>query len=603
MPDPSTRTAGSPQLAFRQRGLLVAAILALVVGGLVGLAAVVFLEAISWVQLLALGTREEMVISGLVEQPWWRRLAGPLIGGVIVGGLMTVLYPTLSRPPGVANVIAASALRRGRMSFRDGIKAASLNAISLGFGASVGREGPMVHWGATIGAWGARALGLDPRIRRTLLACGVSAAVAASFNAPLAGVFFALEVVVGHYAFSLFAPCVLAALAATLVGRAVRGDDPAFIMPEIVMAGAADFPLFGLLGGFSGLVAVLFIVLTFRIVRLADHLSLPWWSRPAIAGLIVGLIAIQLPQVLGIGYEATQLTLAGQYGLLLLVAVLAGKIVCAAACQGLGFGGGVFSPSLLIGAALGATFGQLVGLLPWGTSDPSAYAIVGMGATAAAVLGAPISTVLMVFELTGSYPMAVGSMVAVVFAVGLARAITGHSFFTRQLQMLGLDIRDGKDVSLLQNTQVSEILDTDVDTVPPTMPAPEVLDRLIDSRWGRLFVVSDTGKLEGFITLETSRSALKDPENTAADVALDALYVTANCDLTTAMKRFVEKGEAHVPVVTDEASNRLIGLIHDFDVSYAYHRAMLVAEGQEDLPVNAQWSREKRDSDTQSSSK
>ena len=264
---------------------------------------------------------------------------------------------------------------------------------------------------------------------------------------------------------------------------------------------------------------------------------------------------------------------------------------------------GVFSPSLLIGAALGATFGQLVGLLPWGTSDPSAYAIVGMGATAAAVLGAPISTVLMVFELTGSYPMAVGSMVAVVFAVGLARAITGHSFFTRQLQMLGLDIRDGKDVSLLQNTQVSEILDTDVDTVPPTMPAPEVLDRLIDSRWGRLFVVSDTGKLEGFITLETSRSALKDPENTAADVALDALYVTANCDLTTAMKRFVEKGEAHVPVVTDEASNRLIGLIHDFDVSYAYHRAMLVAEGQEDLPVNAQWSREKRDSDTQSSSK
>ena len=213
--------------------------------------------------------------------------------------------------------------------------------------------------------------------------------------------------------------------------------------------------------------------------------------------------------------------------------------------------------------------------------------------TAAAVLGAPISTVLMVFELTGSYPMAVGSMVAVVIAVGLSRALTGHSFFTRQLQMLGLDIRDGKDVSLLQNTRVSEILDTDVDTVAPPTPAPEALERLIASRWGRVFVVSDTGQLQGFITLETSRSALKDPENTAADVAMDALSVTASCDLTTAMKRFVEKGEAHVPVVMDDGSNTLVGLIHDFDVSYAYHRAMLVAEGQDDLPASAEWSREK----------
>lgn len=568
--------------------------LAVVVGALVGLAAVVFLELISWAQWLALGTREELLISGLNQDHWWRRMAAPVVGGLIIGGLMLVFYPNLPRPPGVAYVIAASALRRGTMSFRDGIKAATLNGISLGFGASVGREGPMVHWGATIGAWGARALGLDPRVRRTLLACGVSAAVAASFNAPLAGVFFALEVVVGHYAFSVFAPCVLAALTATLVGRAVRGDDPAFVMPEIVIAGPIDFPLFGALGGVSGLIAVLFIFMSFRIVRVAEQLRLPWWCRPAIAGLIVGLIAIQLPQVLGIGYEATQLTLAGQYGLLLLVAILVGKIICATACQGLGFGGGVFSPSLLIGAALGAVFGQLVGWLPWETSGSSAYAIVGMGAVAAAVLGAPISTVLMVFELTGSYPMAVGSMVAVVFAVGLSRTLTGHSFFTRQLQSMGHDIRDGKDISLLRNTQVSEVLDEEPDTVAPDLPAPATLEAVIASRWGRVFVIGEGGRLEGFITLETSRSAFDDPDKTAADLASPALSVTSACDLTTAMKRFVEKGEAHVPVIEDETSQRLIGVIHDFDVSYAYHRAMLVAEGQEELPEAAPWNREDR---------
>ena len=568
--------------------------LAVVVGALVGLAAVVFLELIAWTQWLALGTREELLISGLNQDHWWRRMAAPVVGGLIIGGLMLVFYPNLPRPPGVAYVIAASALRRGTMSFRDGIKAATLNGISLGFGASVGREGPMVHWGATIGAWGARALGLDPRVRRTLLACGVSAAVAASFNAPLAGVFFALEVVVGHYAFSVFAPCVLAALTATLVGRAVRGDDPAFVMPEIIIAGPIDFPLFGALGGVSGLIAVLFIFMSFRIVRVAEQLRLPWWCRPAIAGLIVGLIAIQLPQVLGIGYEATQLTLAGQYGLLLLVAILVGKIICATACQGLGFGGGVFSPSLLIGAALGAVFGQLVGWLPWETSGSSAYAIVGMGAVAAAVLGAPISTVLMVFELTGSYPMAVGSMVAVVFAVGLSRTLTGHSFFTRQLQSMGHDIRDGKDISLLRNTQVSEVLDEEPDTVAPDLPAPATLEAVIASRWGRVFVIGEGGRLEGFITLETSRSAFDDPDKTAADLASPALSVTSACDLTTAMKRFVEKGEAHVPVIEDEASQRLIGVIHDFDVSYAYHRAMLVAEGQEELPEAAPWNREDR---------
>ena len=559
-----------------------------------GLAAVVVLELIAWTQWLALGTREELLISGLNQDHWWRRMAAPVVGGLIIGGLMLVFYPNLPRPPGVAYVIAASALRRGTMSFRDGIKAATLNGISLGFGASVGREGPMVHWGATIGAWGARALGLDPRVRRTLLACGVSAAVAASFNAPLAGVFFALEVVVGHYAFSVFAPCVLAALTATLVGRAVRGDDPAFVMPEIVIAGPIDFPLFGALGGVSGLMAVLFIFMSFRIVRVAEQLRLPWWCRPAIAGLIVGLIAIQLPQVLGIGYEATQLALAGQYGLLLLVAILVGKIICATACQGLGFGGGVFSPSLLIGAALGAVFGQLVGWLPWETSGSSAYAIVGMGAVAAAVLGAPISTVLMVFELTGSYPMAVGSMVAVVFAVGLSRTLTGHSFFTRQLQSMGHDIRDGKDISLLRNTQVSEVLDEEPDTVAPDLPAPATLEAVIASRWGRVFVIGEGGRLEGFITLETSRSAFDDPDKTAADLASPALSVTSACDLTTAMKRFVEKGEAHVPVIEDETSQRLIGVIHDFDVSYAYHRAMLVAEGQEELPEAAPWNREDR---------
>ena len=594
MADPSTRSTASPHLAFRQRGLVVAMGLAVVVGPLVGLAAVVFLELIAWTQWLALGTREELLISGLNQDHWWRRMAAPVAGGLIIGGLMLVLYPSLPRPPGVAHVIAASALRRGTMSFRDGVKAATLNGISLGFGASVGREGPMVHWGATIGAWGARALGLDPRVRRTLLACGVSAAVAASFNAPLAGVFFALEVVVGHYAFSVFAPCVLAALTATLVGRAVRGDDPAFVMPEIVIAGPIDFPLFGALGGVSGLMAVLFIFMSFRIVRLAEQLRLPWWCRPAIAGLIVGLIAIQLPQVLGIGYEATQLALAGQYGLLLLVAILAGKIICATACQGLGFGGGVFSPSLLIGAALGAVFGQLVGWLPWETSGSSAYAIVGMGAVAAAVLGAPISTVLMVFELTGSYPMAVGSMVAVVFAVGLSRTLTGHSFFTRQLQSMGHDIRDGKDISLLRNTQVSEVLDQEPDTVTPDLPAPATLEAVIASRWGRVFVIGEGGRLEGFITLETSRSAFDDPDKTAADLASPALSVTSACDLTTAMKRFVEKGEAHVPVIEDETSQRLIGVIHDFDVSYAYHRAMLVAEGQEELPEAAPWTREDR---------
>ncbi|MBL6772125.1 MAG: chloride channel protein [Alphaproteobacteria bacterium] len=594
MADPSTRSTASPHLAFRQRGLVVAMGLAVVVGALVGLAAVVFLELIAWTQWLALGTREELLISGLNQDHWWRRMAAPVVGGLIIGGLMLVFYPNLPRPPGVAHVIAASALRRGTMSFRDGIKAATLNGISLGFGASVGREGPMVHWGATIGAWGARALGLDPRVRRSLLACGVSAALAASFNAPLAGVFFALEVVVGHYAFSVFAPCVLAALTATLVGRAVRGDDPAFVMPEIVIAGPIDFPLFGALGGVSGLMAVLFIFMSFRIVRVAEQLRLPWWCRPAIAGLIVGLIAIQLPQVLGIGYEATQLALAGQYGLLLLVAILVGKIICATACQGLGFGGGVFSPSLLIGATLGAVFGQLVGWLPWETSGSSAYAIVGMGAVAAAVLGAPISTVLMVFELTGSYPMAVGSMVAVVFAVGLSRTLTGHSFFTRQLQSMGHDIRDGKDISLLRNTQVSEVLDEEPDTVAPDLPAPATLEAVIASRWGRVFVVGEGCRLEGFITLETSRSAFDDPDKTAADLASPALSVTSACDLTTAMKRFVEKGEAHVPVIEDETGQRLIGVIHDFDVSYAYHRAMLVAEGQEELPEAASWNRDDR---------
>lgn len=565
-------------------GQMMPTAVALVIGVLAGSASILFRLALAGVQSGALGFASEQVATLAAAQPWWRLLAAPALGGLVVGILVHRLMPQ-RRPQAVAEVIEASALSGGRMSLRVGLKAAVISATSLGVGASAGREGPVVHLGAAIGSFLARRLHLGRALRRTLLGCGVAAAVAASFNAPIAGVFFALEVVVGHYALSAFAPIVVASVTATVISRMSYGDFPAFVLPQAYeIVSFLEFPAFAFLGVVSASVAVIFMRAVMLATTVFERSHLPVWSRPALAGLAVGAVAAAgFPHVLGVGYEATDAALSELYPLWLLIALAALKTAATAACLGAGFGGGVFSPSLFLGAMTGGAFGIVATqVFPELSSGYGAYTIVGMGAVAGSVLGAPISTILMIFELTGSYELTIAVMLATVVASLITNQVHGRSFFVWQLERRGVNIRGGQEVTLLRNMRVRRLVDERFDTVGPDTPIARVRERLVDAQWGELFVVDGDGRLVGTITFHDLHEAAfdrsADDRLKAADtMRREPAVLHLEDDLDRAVRVFEASGEVHLPVVDDDRAMRLIGVAHEHELMAMYHRALVRA--------------------------
>ncbi|MFM2130622.1 MAG: hypothetical protein RL477_2168 [Pseudomonadota bacterium] len=572
-------------LRHRQLILLV---LGLVTGVIGAGAAVVFRDLIGLIQSLALGFSSERVAGLAAGQPWWRIMLAPALGGLVVGLFIHYVMPG-RRPQGVPHVMEAVALRSGRMGLGAGIGAALASAAAIGTGASVGREGPVVHLGASLSSWVAQRLHLSRALTLTLLGCGVASAIAASFNAPIAGAFFALEVVVGHYALSSFAPIVIASVTGTIITRIYYGNFPAFSIPPRTIASFLEFPAFALLGIICALIAIAFIKGTGAVEDGMKRLPVPPWTKPGIAGLAVGIVAIWFPQVLGVGYETNDAAIAEQYGLGLLLALLVLKLSLSALCLGSGFAGGVFSPSLVIGALGGAAFGAIAGgAFPHLFSGQGAYAIVGMGAVAGAVLGAPISTILIIFELTGNFTLTIAVMIGVVIASVITRQVIGRSFFTEQLFRRGISLEGGRETGLLRSRRVAEIMRHDFEKIPAEARLPAVRARLQADPLGELFVVEPDGgdRFIGIITLADLGNAAfdtaRDAELTARDVMRrNPPLLPASADLEEARKAMEASAEHQLAVVADDDSRRLQGYVRERDVLAAYNAALMQARAEE----------------------
>ena len=281
--------------------------------------------------------------AAVAELPWWQIVLVPTLGGLVVG-LLVRYFQDGARPHGVADVMEAGVLHGGRLSLKEGAVAALGAIVSIGSGASVGREGPAVHIGASLASWLGQRLKLSRSLALTLLGCGVAAAVTASFNAPIAGAFFALEVVIGHYALSAFAPVVIASVAGTIVARVHLGDFPAFVISDSSLFSFLELPAFAILGLVCAVVAVIFMRGILFTQAAWARTKVPGWLRPALAGAAVGAIAIVLPEILGVGYEATDRALNEAVPLWLLIALIAAKIAATSLSLGSGFVGGVFIP-------------------------------------------------------------------------------------------------------------------------------------------------------------------------------------------------------------------------------------------------------------------
>jgi CIC family chloride channel protein len=300
----------------------------------------------------------------------------------------------------------------------------------------------------------------------------VASAISASFNAPIAGVLFAHEVILGHYATRAFVPIVISSSVGAIVSRIWFGDTASFIVPVYQITSYYEFPAFALLGAVCALVAVMFQFVLFGADFLARRSPIPVWALPVCGGLIVGLMAIAFPQILGVGYETTDLALWGQLPLALMLTLIVMKTLATAVTLAARFGGGIFSPALYLGAMTGGAFGIIAAsVFPELASSQALYSILGMGAVAGAVLGAPISTTVIVFELTGGYALSIALLLTVAIAHGIAQALHGHSYFQWQLEMRGLFVKDGPHRTVLRNARVMDFM-----TLPEDGAEPEYID-------------------------------------------------------------------------------------------------------------------------------
>ena len=563
-------------------------VLAAVVGVVCGSAAVLFYEGINFLIGFLHQAEEETLATQIATLPWYTIILITLGGGLIVGQILRFLPDNITR--GVPQVMEVAALQADKLSLRHGIISAAATVISLGSGASAGREGPVVHLGATLSAFVTRTLHLNPKLARTLLGCGVAAAVAASFNAPLAGVFFALEIIIGHYALHTFTPIVISAITGTIISRVYFGDFPAFFVSEQVIVSYLEFPAFFLLGIISALAAVAFMTLLNAgdKFRVRAH-RIPYWLQPALGGIIVGGIIVFFPEVASVGYEATSIALGGGYELSILIALFAAKALATVVTLASRFGGGVFSPSLFLGAMVGSAYGIIAALVfPDLASSPSVYAIVGMAAFASSVLGAPISTMLIVFEITGDYNVTIAVMIASAVSTLVSQIFYDTSYFHMQLHNRGIYLEGGRATYLLHSEKVRRHMVHDFFTVLASEPLSKCREMLVMQGGGNLIVTDESGRMLGVLSFsELPPEVFDTPEAdllTAGDKArpIDG-YVHADDTLCVALNQLEASGEEIIPVLSDSERRTIIGLVHLKHVMKQYNKALLDAQGQDGL--------------------
>ncbi len=490
-------------------------LIALVIGVAAGMAAMGFRVGIGILQDFFYGASDKALHSKLSTLHWAWVLGIPVAGGLAVGLFMQAFSKT-RRPQSLADVIEGAALREGRVDKREGIVSTIVSLITLSTGGSTGREGPVVHLGAVISTYISGWIKADGITARDLMGCAAAAAVSASFNAPIAGTLFALEVVLRHFAVRAFAPIVIASVAGTLVSRWQMGNVTEFVLPINDIGFYVELPAFLLLGLVCGVVAFILIRSIFiaeefgDLVQNATHM--PDWLRPAVTGALLGTIAIWFPHIIGVGYETTSRVLTGQIGLWLVILFVAIKIMAVAITFSGRMGGGIFSPSLMVGAMTGLAFGYVAtATAPELSGAETLYALAGMGAVAAAVLGAPISTTLIVFELTGDWQAGVAVMVSVSLASALNARLVDRSYFLTLLKRRGVLLSEGPQSYVLSTISTGRLMRAHgAEDGASDMRCFELMEQGLslppDATLDRAFALFDNGKIEIIPIVETTEN-------------------------------------------------------------------------------------------------
>jgi CIC family chloride channel protein len=505
----------------------------------------------------------------------------PAIGGLIVGPL-TYFFAREAKGHGVPEVMEAVAIRGGRIRPVVGLVKALASAICIGTGGSVGREGPIVQigsaWGSTIGQW----LHLSDERVRNLVACGAAGGIAATFNAPIAGVIFALEVILQEFSVGYFSTVVISSVTANVISRVMLGDVPAFPVPAYSLVSVWELPLYAVLGVVAALVATVFVVLLYKSEDLFERWPMPEYLKPAVGGLALGVIGLWVPQVFGVGYETIASTLLNPGAMSLLAVLLVAKLAATCLTLGSGGSGGVFAPSLFMGAMLGGVFGSVVhGVFPESTATAGAYALVGMAAVFAGAARAPITAILILFELTDDYSIILPLMLSTVICTLLAEHLSHDSIYTVKLARRGIRLAMGRDIDVMQGVFVSEAMTPieELDTVSSAMRVEDLAREFDRTRHHGYAVLDENGDLHGVVTHRDLEEAMHRGDIshlTVGDIATSPpLTVHPDEPLWGALKKLGIRDVGRLPVVDRDHPRRLLGVVHRHDVIRAYNLAIL----------------------------
>lgn len=561
-------------------------VLGLVIGGVVGVLAVGFVEAVLWLNdLFSLSHNSRKLVSnqGLLTA---MTIGIPTAGGLIVG-LLSKLMPA-NRFHGPPDAIRTAQSLDATMPVKSGVLSTLAACVSLGTGASVGQYGPLAHMGAYLGSWISRITRGDRSLGTIGIACGVAAAISAAFHAPIAGLVFAREVILRHYSLRAFAPIAVSATLGYVVAHVVFRRAPLFRVDELVVASPYEYLAFIAIGITGAVVATVFMRTIEYAGTLSRNLTWPVPVKTSLAGLALGIVALEVPDVLGIGQDALRMAMTGDaFSAAELAQTMLAKLLLTALCLGFGFAGGVFSPALLIGTLFGALIGSGAEWIIGDQHSPIAvYAVCGMVAVASPVIGAPLTTVLIIFELTQNFDLATAAMVSVAFANLIGFRIYGRSLFDVQLQARGFDLSLGRDKVTAQQHTIRELLNQDYTTGKTDHTLSEIRNALINDKRSEAYIVESTGTYLGTLTLHrlmeliSAGTELNRPAGLYAEP--ESLILSPDSSIWTAMSKMEDFIGESIPVLEE---GRLVGVLFESTIVGAYLKLLEDIRQEENAAV------------------
>ena len=552
-------------------------LLAAAVGLLGAMGAIAFRALTARLTALLLDARD--VVSAAESLPVALRVFFPAAGG-FVGGLILRAFFRGGETHGISEMIEVVSLGRRSVRMRPALARVGSSIAVIATGGSEGREGPIIQIGAAMASSLSRRLKLSPERVRILTACGMAAGVAGAYNTPIAATLFVLEVVVGSFSMTLFGPAVVSAVLSTVLVRFVLGDEPVYRVAPFHLESVFELLPFAVIGLLAGPCSALFV----RSLRMARKLFAATRLSPplamALGGAIVGVLGIFLPEVWGNGFEGTNRILRGNPTLLFLLLVLAGKIIATSATIGSGGVGGVFTPSLLVGAALGGMIAKLTHLAVPGLEAPvGGYALLGMGGLLAGITRAPLLAVIMIFELTQNTAVILPMMVVSVLAIVAAKALEQDSIYVQSLRAAGIVWEQTPEATSLSSLKVSDVMRTDVKLVPRNLPLADIVATFLNTRSLYLYVGDEEGRLLGVVDLHDIKEMLPERDISSLVIAEDLVseipFVTPAEPLTSVNEKLWFRDLGQLPVVDSPESRRFLGIVSRRDLLGAFDREIL----------------------------